>query len=207
MNKIMLLEDDESIRENLTELLKTRQYQVVSAKNVKEFTNLIEEGERADIYLLDVILPDGDGFLVCQFLRKYTTNPIIFLTSVDDEMSISKGLNIGGDDYVVKPFRIMELQARIQANLRRIRSVEEEQILVMPDNLTATEAKLWEILVLNKGLIVKREKLLEHMWDERGVFVDNNTLTVTISRLKTKIKGCNIETIRGIGYRMKLEND
>ncbi|MBQ8730439.1 MAG: response regulator transcription factor [Lachnospiraceae bacterium] len=205
MNKIMILEDDENIRNNLIELLSNKGYAVSGAKNVKEAKEQIDNAS-FDLYLLDVILPDGDGFEVCEYIRMIKTEPIIFLTSVDDESSIEKGLNIGGDDYVVKPFRMSELNARILANLRRAQLNDKvsDDTYTFPDNLTAIERELMEIFVANKGLILKRETLLERLWDDKGNFVEDNTLTVVISRMKNKITKGKIETIRGIGYRFEV---
>ncbi|MBE5964665.1 MAG: response regulator transcription factor [Lachnospiraceae bacterium] len=205
MNKIMILEDDENIRNNLIELLSNKGYAVSGAKNVKEAKEQIDNAS-FDLYLLDVILPDGDGFEVCEYIRMIKTEPIIFLTSVDDEASIEKGLNIGGDDYVVKPFRMSELNARILANLRRAQLNDKvsDDTYTFPDNLTAIERELMEIFVANKGLILKRETLLERLWDDKGNFVEDNTLTVVISRMKNKITKGKIETIRGIGYRFEV---
>lgn len=192
--------------------------------------------ENTDLYLLDVYLPDGDGFSVCEKLRSEgCVTPVIFLTSCDDEDSITKGLDIGGDDYITKPFRVSELLSRISANLRRqamldksISNIDKSNsniytlgsLVINFDNLTIkkaakdiqlspTEFALLEILVCNRGLIVRREVFFQKLWDRMGTFVEDNTLTVTVSRLKTKLGKMDnsdknyIDTIRGVGYRWR----
>ena len=174
-------------------------------------------------------LPDGDGFSVCEKLRKNgNMAPVIFLTSCDDEESITKGLDIGGDDYITKPFRMSELMSRISANLRRQAMLDtrnsklytlgtlsinfntlEVKKAGKDIQLSPTEFALLEILVYNRGLIVKRNIFFEKLWDRTGTFVEDNTLTVTISRLKNKIGRIDgsdeayIDTIRGVGYRWR----
>lgn len=213
MSKILVVEDDKSIREELVKLLDLKGYEVEEADCVLKAKEIINKGKTFDLYLIDVLLGDGNGFDVCKYIRSWSDTPIIFLTSVDDEESVAYGLDIGGDDYIVKPFRISELISRIQANLRRARMKGEyrdgmlSNTINIPDNLTPIERELLEILMINKGLIVKRNVLLEKLWDNSGNFVEDNTLTVAISRLKTKLKNddyrmINIETIRGIGYRL-----
>lgn len=192
--------------------------------------------ENTDLYLLDVYLPDGDGFSVCEKLRSEgCVTPVIFLTSCDDEDSITKGLDIGGDDYITKPFRVSELLSRISANLRRQAMLDKSisnmdksnsniytlgSLVINFDNLTIkkaakdiqlspTEFALLEILVCNRGLIVRREVFFQKLWDRMGTFVEDNTLTVTVSRLKTKLGKMDnsdknyIDTIRGVGYRWR----
>jgi DNA-binding response OmpR family regulator len=176
-----------------------------------------------DLILLDIKLPDGTGYDLCSTVRNISDVPIIFLTSCDDEESVTKGLNLGADNYITKPFRAIELIARINANLRR-RNGNTETFVSNGDlvinlqahevkkqgkaiNLTPIDYELLSILCKNQGIIVKRELILEKLWDIKGSFVENNTLTVAISRLKNKL-GTNpannepyIETIRGYGYR------
>ena len=131
-------------------------------------------------------------------VREKSNVPIIFLTSCDDETDIIKGLDCGGDDYITKPFRLKELFSRIKANLRR--SVAQVDGL----SLTAVEQQLFDYLRINKGIVLSRTRILEHLWDSKGTFVDDNTLSVHISRLRDKLKksGCgNIVTVRGLGYK------
>lgn len=224
MTKILILEDDDFIRQQLAGILQEKGYSVVEAASVGQFNKIYEQEEsEIDVFLLDVYLPDGNGFDVCRKIREHGSQIIIFLTSCDDEDSIIKGLDCGGDDYVVKPFRVAELVSRIMANVRRIsggtdiykdgtltvdfknKSImhADKQISVSP-----TEFHVLEILINNKGLIVRRDTFFQKMWDRYGTFVEDNTLTVTVSRLKTKLGNRDdgrayIETIRGIGYRWK----
>ena len=205
---IAVLEDDYEIMSGIKELLDMNHFQVKTARTVAEFQNM----ETADLYLLDVILPDGDGFQVCRQIRQNSDAPVIFITSCDDQESVVKGLDIGGDDYITKPFYTGELLSTIQANLRRIektRMMEDEQsksINVYEKgeltvdlsqhkvfrneqeiSLTSTEFELMRILISNKGMLMKREVLLQKIWDNSGNFVENNTLNVVMSRLKSKL--------------------
>jgi len=205
MTKILILEDDDFIRQQLAGILQEKGYLVVEAASVGQFNNIYEQEEAViDVFLLDVYLPDGNGFDVCRKIREHGSQIIIFLTSCDDEDSIIKGLDCGGDDYVVKPFRVAELVSRIMANVRRISGGTD----IYKDG-TLTVDFVLEILINNKGLIVRRDTFFQKMWDRYGTFVEDNTLTVTVSRLKTKLGNredgrAYIETIRGIGYRWKI---
>ena len=227
MYHIILVEDDEQIRKSLTELLTYKGYTVTAVEGVQKFYESIKK-TTYDAYLLDVILPDGSGYDICENIRDKTEAPIIFITSSDDEESIVKGLDIGGDDYITKPFRMSELMSRISANLRRQAMLDtrnsklytlgtlsinfntlEVKKAGKDIQLSPTEFALLEILVYNRGLIVKRNIFFEKLWDRTGTFVEDNTLTVTISRLKNKlgrIDGSDeayIDTIRGVGYRWR----
>ncbi len=239
MSRIIILEDDEYIRESLQKVLMQQGFEVDEAGNVETFFRYIERNDNYDVYLVDVKLPDGNGFDVCQKLRQSSSAVIIFLTSCDDEESIIKGLDIGADDYVVKPFRVAELLSRIQANLRsrefayasgksdytnkenmvESRDVKCADITINYEryevikngevvNLSPMEFELLNLLVINSGIIIRRETLLERLWDSSGNFVEDGTLTVAISRLKSKL-GNNkegksyIETIRKVGYRWR----
>lgn len=234
MNTILIVEDDKSIRTNLAKLLALKDYHILEADSFACYQEIVLKNT-VDLYLLDVYLPDGSGFDICADIRSVSTAVIIFITSCDDEESIVKGLDLGGDDYITKPFRAAELISRIQANLRRIKveSNDSNTIVFHEDmidkyfgnliintskhqvktnkgvelSLTATEFRLLELLIANAGLIVKRQILLERLWDDKGVFVEDNTLTVVMSRLKSKLGTYGkenkpyIETIRGVGYR------
>ena len=234
MAVINILEDDEVIRGQLSQLLRDKGYEVIESADISSFNKI--DSENTDLYLLDVYLPDGDGFSVCEKLRSEgCVTPVIFLTSCDDEDSITKGLDIGGDDYITKPFRVSELLSRISANLRRQAMLDNSisnmdksnsniytlgSLVINFDNLTIkkaakdiqlspTEFALLEILVCNRGLIVRREVFFQKLWDRTGTFVEDNTLTVTVSRLKTKLGKMDnsdnnyIDTIRGVGYRWR----
>lgn len=188
------------------------------AATVTEAVHYVDIYEDIKLYLVDIWLPDGDGFTVCENVRKHNLKPIIFLSVCDDEEYIIKGLNLGGDDYVTKPFRTRELISRIEANLRRVNKREVENILksemlevdligkiVIKDGeiikLTPIEYYLLVKLMENAERIVKREQLHMCIWDGFGEEVEDNTLSVNISRLRSKIGVDYIETIRGFGYR------
>lgn len=218
MNKILVVEDDNFLRRDLKEILEKNGYEVVVAATVAEAVHYIDTDEGIELYLIDIWLPDGEGFMVCEKIRKLNLKPIIFLSVCDDEEYIIKGLNIGGDDYVIKPFRTRELISRIEANLRRFKKKEVENILksdhiivdltaktVTKDGtvvkLTPIEYLLLVKLMENAERIVKREQLHMCLWDSFGDEVEDNTLSVNISRLRSKIGVDYIETIRGFGYR------
>ena len=195
MGIILLVEDDLTLNKNIKMSLEMENYDVITASCLKEAGELYE---KASLILLDVMLPDGRGTDFCLKVREKSNVPIIFLTSCSEEEEIVKGLDCGGDDYITKPFRLKELFSRIKANLRRV-SAENEAL-----NLTAAEQQLYEYLRINKGIVLSRSRLLEHLWDSKGTFVDDNTLSVHISRLREKLKnsGCgNIVTVRGLGYK------
>lgn len=221
--RLLILEDDIEVQKGLKEILEIKGYQVDIAGSVAEFDRL---EMTYDMYMLDIVLPDGTGFEVCEHIRKKSEAPVLFITSCDDQDSIIKGLDIGADDYITKPFYTAELMSRIQANLRRIAKKENKDIY-KKDNLTVylneyraeingeeiklthTEFEILKLLITNKGLIVKREVLFERIWDCTGKFVEDNTLTVAISRLKSKLgtfgseNKSYIENIRNVGYRWR----
>lgn len=227
MALILILEDDDVIRGQLSQMLRDKGHCIIEAEDVEGLSKVIRHD--INLFLLDVYLPDGDGFSVCEKLRNDgCMTPIIFLTSCDDEESISKGLDIGGDDYITKPFRVSELLSRISANLRRqamndIRSSKMYTLGSLSINfnnlevkkagkdiaLSPTEFAVLEILVYNRGLIVRRNIFFEKLWDRMGTYVEDNTLTVTVSRLKNKLGKMDnsdkayIDTIRGVGYRWR----
>ena len=222
MAVINILEDDEVIRGQLSQLLRDKGYEVIENADISSFNKI--DRENTDLYLLDVYLPDGDGFSVCGKLRSEgCVTPVIFLTSCDDEDSITKGLDIGGDDYITKPFRVSELLSRISANLRRSmfnagNIYKKGDIVVDFDrykisrcgeelNVSTNEFDIVRILIENKGKVVRREVIYEKIWDIHGNFVEYNTLTVAMSRIKAKLGTYGekhqqyIETIRNVGYR------
>ena len=222
--KILVVEDDISLKDSLVRLLQNRDFLVQAVENKQQAVEQIKSGQQYDIYLLDVWLPDGNGFDICHEIRKISQAIVMFLTSCDDEESITKGLDIGGDDYITKPFRAAELISRIHANLRRLAvPVMSESGDIRADfkraeifkdgqllKLTPLEAQLLEIFLRNPEIIIKRGQFLEKLWDGHGNFVEDNTLTVSVSRLKNKLgvstkgKQQYIETIRGYGYRWNL---
>ena len=216
--RILIVEDDPMLREALVALLRRAGYETIPAATCHGATEALEE--EPDLALLDVSLPDGDGFSLCRAWReKGVALPILFLTAYDREEQIVKGLDSGGDDYIAKPFRTQELLSRVRARLRRTadRAVYRSGGLAVdlqamtaekdgaPLSLTRTEFQLLAVLVRNAGRAVTRETLLGRIWDDAGVFVDDNTLSVHISRLREKVGPERIATVRGTGYRWMEE--
>ena len=212
-DRILIVEDDAFLRDGLTELLRREEYLPTAAESLQAARALLAETSFS-LILLDVMLPDGTGFDFCAELRENGfTAPILFLTACDDEWQVVRGLDCGGDDYVTKPFKLRELSSRIRALLRWAgRAAEASPSFLNAEKLTArvageeilltpTEFQLLSVLVKNAGLIVPRGTLLERIWDIDGDFIDDNTLTVHVSRLREKIGKDRIETVRGVGYR------
>lgn len=214
-NKILLVEDDVYLRDGLKELLLNENYAPVCACNFAEGKRFFG-GDAYDLVILDVLLPDGNGLNLCSFIRKTGSDvPILFLTACDEEFQIVKGLDVGADDYVTKPFRLNELLSRIRALLRRRTAVHQYHLndifvdfpnMTVRKNdknvfLTPTEFHILSSLISNSGVIVSRKSLLERIWDSDGSFIDDNTLSVHVSRLREKIGPQHIKTVRGIGYR------
>lgn len=219
MSKILLVEDDTTIVENLREFLSGEGFTVTSVAGQKQAVEQLEN-ELFDLVLLDISLADGNGFAVCSYVRQNTDIPVIFLTASGDEYSVVSGLEMGADDYISKPFRPRELISRIGVVLRRTGkaqmvfeidgiSIDTMRATVKRDGeeifLSALEYRILLILFQNKGMVLTREKLLEAIWDAAGEFVNDNTLTVYIKRLREKIEldPANpqiIKTIRGMGY-------
>ena len=223
MKRILLIEDESFLRKNIKELLQKHGYEVSDAGNKAEAMQYILQKKPIDLYLIDVWLPDGDGFEICEQIRLCETAPVLFLTACDDEESIVKGLKIGGDDYITKPFRTAELLSRIEANLRRVEmgqikqriqcgeivlDMEQERAFKNGEDLGlgVMEYQLLEVLMRNMGKIVKRELLLGQIWDSSGKYVQDNTLSVSVRRLRNKVGQEYIETVHGYGYRfVKIE--
>ena len=218
MEKILIVEDEVFLRRKLKDLLEKSGFRVVSAANKMEALQYMTCEKDINLILLDVWLPDGDGFEVCEYIRKKGTAPILFLTACDDEESVVKGLNMGADDYITKPFRSAELISRIRANLRRNTLQKQETYLYSKEihldvvqmraykdgmdlNLSQIEVQLLYYLMKHAGMIVRRELLLENLWDVAGKYVQDNTLSVSISRLRNKLGQDYIETVHGFGYR------
>lgn len=210
---IVLVEDDRYLRQGLQELLTGEGYQVEAADTAARADALMLTGP-VDLVVLDVGLPDTDGVTLCKRWRETGFfAPVLFLTARDEEMDIVRGLDAGGNDYVTKPFRMLELLSRIRALLRgsvppsphaRGFDIDETRMTVKQDghqlNLTLTEYKLLTTLVGADG-IVTRSRLLSLLWDQEGRFIDDNTLSVHMSRLREKLRGDHIRTIRGVGYQ------
>lgn len=212
--QILLVEDDALLRDGLVELLTKQGYTVTAAGSVSKTEKIVSAGGY-NLIILDVMLPDGNGCDLCARIRRTdTATPILFLTSCDEELQIVKGLDAGGDDYVTKPFKLFELLSRIRALLRRngtakIQSrdilLDTERMTVRKNNetvyVTPTEFQILAVLLKNSGIIVARGVLLQNIWDDSGNFIDDNTLSVHISRLREKIGAEHIQTVRGVGYR------
>lgn len=228
MSKILLLEDDISLVDGLKYSLKKNGFEVEIVRTVAEALNISDSIGNYDLLILDVTLPDGTGFDVCEAVRKQDRQvPIIFLTASDEEVNIIRGLDSGGDDYITKPFRLGELCSRIRALLRRAgassrvstTSIECGDLTIdllgsrvflngKILELTSAEYRLLCLLVRNVGRIVTREVILNELWDDAGNFVDNNTLSVYVRRLREKIEADpshpkHLITIRGFGYQWK----
>ncbi len=220
MRRILLLEDDLAIIKNLVFLLEKEGYEVETATTQNNAMERIQLNEY-DLALLDITLPDGSGYNVCTALKKISQTPVIFLTALGDEFSVVTGFDLGADDYIAKPFRPMELISRIKNVMRRtgkIKSIFEildlrvdlEKATVHKDGvevfLSALEYRLLLVFINNVGVTLSRNRLLEEIWDVAGDFVNDNTLTVYIKRLREKIDNPDnpqiILTIRGLGYRL-----
>lgn len=223
---IFVLEDDEAIGIALSYSLEGEGYNVTLAKTVKDAKKLISQNEYS-LYILDLTLPDGNGYEICKCVKAKGDLPVIFLTAYDDEINVVTGFELGADDYITKPFRVRELTARIKSVLRRYSKDRDEKIIKLGNVLvntleariskngeeiilTAMEYRLLLTLINNRGSILTRNKLLEEVWDVEGDFVNDNTLTVYIKRLRNKIeddpaKPEIIKTIRGLGYRIDNE--
>ncbi len=222
---VLVVEDDSVILEGLRFALTQEGYQVMTAASAAEAMEVIEGGDSIGFYLLDVMLPDGDGYQICRAVRQISQAPILFLTACDDEVNTVMALEQGADDYIAKPFRIRELTARMKAILRRTSRNPEAaaNILMVGRNqvnlqtgrvyldqeeivLTAMEYKLLLIFLNHRGQILTRRQILEHIWDEAGDFVNDNTLSVYVKRLRKKLgdtaEGELIQTVRGTGYRL-----
>ncbi len=216
-----MVEDDKKIARNLTRLLCAQEYDVTHVATQAEALAALA-ANRFDLALVDISLPDGNGFAVCTEIKQVQDMPVIFLTASGDEASVVTGLNIGADDYVTKPFRPRELVARIAAALRKAKPalssfeicglhVDTSAGLVKKDGrevlLSALEYRLLLVFINNPGNIITRDRLLNELWDAAGEFVTDNTLTVYIKRLREKIEDnpANpqiILTVRGTGYRL-----
>lgn len=218
MAKLLLVEDNNAIIMGLDFLFKEEGYNFDVARTCNEADKLITKN-KYDIVLLDVFLPDGNGFEICKKIKKEFNTPVIFLTAKDEEKDIVYGFDIGADDYVIKPFRNRELISRINNVLRRNnkgKQIKYKDITIDVDSgrvykngqevlLTKLEYTILLCLFQNQNILISREKLLNDIWDAAGNFVEDNTLTVYIKRIREKIGDSNgniIKTIRGMGYRV-----
>jgi len=220
MRKILVIEDDSSLRYGISLALKTNGFLVSEASNVDEALKVFKQ-ETFHLLLIDIMLPDGNGFELFEKTKEIARVPAIFLSALDDELNIITGLNIGADDYIRKPFFVGELISRVNAVLRRSDQTKEiihhsDEITLNEDSLkvyknntelilSSTEFKMVKALMLNSQKVLTRERLLELVWDVDSNFVDDNTLNVNISRLRDKIETDPtnpkyIKTVRGVGY-------
>lgn len=221
MKNILLIEDDTNIANSLKEVLEKKDYRVQLAFQIQEATKLFNQ--YIDLIILDIQLPDGNGIDFCRQVRKQTTTPILFLSCLNNEETIVKGLNAGGDDYICKPFGIQELLARIQCILRRI--PDKEGIYYIKDLIIDTTQKrvyknhqelelsfitfvLLESLIESHGRVLTRDYLLMLIEDTTKHEIEDNTLTVHMKRLRKALgtyeNQTYIETLRGVGYRWKI---
>ena len=225
MPRIFLVEDELTIAKNLLLLLRSEGFSAVHAITQREALSALDEG-RFDLALIDISLPDGSGFAVCTAVKEKQGIPVVFLTASGDEISVVTGLNMGADDYITKPFRPRELIARIGAALRksgRSQSIFQigglfvdtaSGVVKKRDQeifLSALEYRLLLTFLSNQGIVITRNKLLDEIWDAAGEFVNDNTLTVYIKRLREKIEDdpANpqiILTVRGMGYKLGVWN-
>ena len=223
---VLVVEDDAMIVEGLKLSLTQEGYQVPTAATKAEALAVLNGPERNQIQicLLDVMLPDGNGYEICSEIRRNSNMPILFLTACDDEVHTVLALEQGADDYITKPFHIRELMARMKAVLRRTQGMPVESVLhqvganqinlqtakVYRDGqevgLTAMEYKLLLVLLRHRGQLLSRQQLLGILWDDAGDYVNDNTLTVYMKRLRNKLddrEGVYVETVRGMGYRLR----
>lgn len=226
MNRIFLLEDDLSLINGLSFVFQKQGFESDVARTIREAEALWSDG-KYDLLVLDVSLPDGSGFEFCKKVRLVSKVPIIFLTASDEEMNIIMGLDIGGDDYITKPFKLGVLVSRINALLRRTKSFASAdtelcangiKVLLMQGqaykngellDLTAAEYKLLCLFMQNPNVVLSKERILDQLWDCEGNYIDNSTLTVYIRRLRMKIEDNPGEpqmilTIRRMGYKWNV---
>ena len=219
----MLVEDDKSIVENLKAFLKQEGFDVEAAMTQAAALDMAAE-KKFDLLLLDISLPDGNGYAVCRTVKASSDTPVIFLTASGDEFSVVTGFDVGADDYIPKPFRPRELVSRIKNVLRRHHRTALEYGGVTVDTarsivtrngeeipLSALEYRLLLVFFNHRGMVLSRNRLLEEIWNIAGEFVNDNTLTVYIKRLRDKIEKDPqnpeiIKTVRGLGYRLLKED-
>ncbi len=219
---ILMVEDDKAIAMGLSYSLRQEGYEVAVCHDASSALREVQS-RHFDLAILDVSLPDGNGYDVCRAVKAISDTPVIFLTVYNEEANVVMGLDMGADDYVAKPFRLQELLSRIRMVLRRTGGNEKDEIAIgslvihvkqakvtkagVEIPLTALEYRLLLTLAANRGQLFTRSRLLEDIWDIGGEFVNDNTLTVYIKRLREKIEDdpqnpVLIQTVRGLGYRM-----
>ena len=218
---ILIIEDDITLNKGIMLTLRQNDINIKQAFTLQDSRNILKK-EKIDLIILDVNLPDGNGFDFCKEIREKSTTPIIFLTACDMELDIVTGLELGADDYITKPFSLMVLRARVMVVLRRLENKNTNNKITIDNlildfnkmeftkdnnkiNLSKTEQKLLKMLITNKGRVLTREQLIDNVWDNDSEFVEENALTVNIKRLREKIednksKPKYIKTVYGIGY-------
>ena len=224
MIRILVVEDDKTIALGIEYTLKQEGFEVIVCYNAEETRSWICNSEFS-LAILDLALPDGDGYELCKLIRDKSDTPVIFVTACDDEVNVVMGLDMGADDYITKPFRVKELLSRIKSVLRRYNKQAEQATEITLGNikintlearvyknsesifLTKLEYKLLLTLANSQGQVLSRNQILEGIWDVAGDFVNDNTLTVYIRRLREKVEDDTqnpqiIKTIRGFGYRI-----
>lgn len=224
--KILMIEDDLSLINGLSFAIKKQGYELDIARTSAEANKVFENG-KYDLVILDVSLPDGSGFDICRKIRLISTVPVIFLTAADEETDIIMGLDIGGDDYITKPFKLAVLLSKINAVLRRSNDFNNADTELNSNgvkiellknrvykngkllDLTANEYKLLRMFMENPDIVLTSEQILAKLWDCNENYIDNNTMTVYIRRLRTKIEDNPgepkmIVTIRGLGYKWQV---
>ncbi|WP_099364378.1 response regulator transcription factor [Fredinandcohnia onubensis] len=225
--KILVVEDDRTIASGLDYTLKQENYETIVCHNVEDAKKVISDSWNSiDLFLFDLSLPDGSGYELCELVKKQGDKPVIFLTALDDEVNVVMGLDMGADDYITKPFRIRELLSRIKSVHRRynrqttaqtknVIDIESIRINTLEGKvykngeevlLTSLEYRLFLIFANHIGQVLTRTQLLDRIWDVAGDFVNDNTLTVYIKRLREKLEDEPqspkiIKTVRGMGYK------
>ncbi|MFF2154818.1 response regulator transcription factor [Paenibacillus chitinolyticus] len=227
MSTLLLVEDDEALGLAIEFSLKNEGYEVVKASSVKEAKHQFDH-HTFDLIILDIGLPDGNGYDLCLHFKERSDTSVIFLTALDEEANVVMGLDIGGDDYITKPFRVKELMSRVKVQLRKQAHSESSSMILTSENikidmnlvkvyknldsisLTNLEYKLLLMFMMNANKALKREELLLHITEGAEVFFDENTLSVYIRRLRDKVEDDPknpqfIITQRGLGYRWSKE--
>ena len=226
MSKIFFVEDDLSLISGLSFALKKQGYEVDNARTINEAENLWQD-DKYDLAILDVSLPDGSGYQLCEKIRLTSKIPIIFLTAADEETDIIMGLDMGADDYITKPFKLAVFLSKVNAILRRSNDFNQKNTVLNSNgisvnllngdvtkngetlNLTSGEYKLLCLFMENPNIILSQEQILGKLWDSNNDFIDNSTLTVYIRRLRKKVEDdpsnpTNIVTVRRMGYKWNV---
>ena len=226
MSKIFFVEDDLSLINGLSFALKKQGYEVDNARTIDEAKKLWQN-DKYNLAILDISLPDGSGYQLCEKIRLNSKIPIIFLTAADEETDIIMGLDMGADDYITKPFKLAVFLSKVNAILRRSNDFNQKNTILSSNgisvnllndevikngenlNLTSGEYKLLCLFMENPNIILSQEQILNKLWDSNNDFIDNSTLTVYIRRLRKKIEDdpsnpTNIVTIRRMGYKWNV---